>query len=435
MLALPYHANGGASLFESLSSLLRRSLWSWRTSLTTSLFATSVQSAPPAGQIWRSYYFAGSTRVAMREETSSSDTITYLAGDHLGSTSLTLGASGAKIGEMKYYPYGETRPGYPSGSVPTDRRFTGQRQEDAAALGSLYDYGARFYSVSLGRFISADTVVPTKDDPQQLNRYSYVRDNPLRHIDPSGHMCLDGPLGDKPGPCPREPKSLPGANFYSETYGYLDASHFRADIAQKIIIAAARNMANGGPVNVSGQGFGLGPWLRGDFSANYEVAPYNSSLDESLEDYIIRVSLGIYEDYQMRFEAWEGTRFSGFSMFVTGFAIEDLPSDYIGFLMAAKDMSQGEIFDRLGGVVPVDHPPRCLTGCVSVNASFNPLVNGKHVPWPEELNIVPIDAATGAWNHVSQSTNESFLMHELRSAVYGGFPQLGDLMRALLQPN
>ncbi len=83
------------------------------------------------------YYFAGSTRIAVRQ----GGVLSYLVGDHLGSTSLTLNANGTKIGEMMYYPYGETR--YSWGSVPTDRRDTGQRQEDALALGGLYDYGAR----------------------------------------------------------------------------------------------------------------------------------------------------------------------------------------------------------------------------------------------------------------------------------------------------
>ncbi len=115
--------------------------------------------------------------------------LSYLAGDHLGSTSLTLNASGTKTGEMKYYPYGETR--YSWGSVPTDRRYTGQRQEDSAALGSLYDYGARAYSPYLNRWISPDTIVPDPKNPQSLNRYSYVNNSPLKYIDPSGHCAQD----------------------------------------------------------------------------------------------------------------------------------------------------------------------------------------------------------------------------------------------------
>jgi hypothetical protein len=40
---------------------------------------------------------------------------------------------------------------------------------------------------SLGRFASADTLVPDPTNPQAYNRYSYVVNNPLKYIDPTGH--------------------------------------------------------------------------------------------------------------------------------------------------------------------------------------------------------------------------------------------------------
>jgi hypothetical protein len=43
-------------------------------------------------------------------------------------------------------------------------------------------------NVALGRFIQADTLVPDPADPQSLNRFAYVRNNPLNRIDPTGHM-------------------------------------------------------------------------------------------------------------------------------------------------------------------------------------------------------------------------------------------------------
>jgi hypothetical protein len=42
----------------------------------------------------------------------------------------------------------------------------------------------------LGRFIQADTIVPSLR-PDDLNRYSYTRNNPLRYADPTGHDPLD----------------------------------------------------------------------------------------------------------------------------------------------------------------------------------------------------------------------------------------------------
>lgn len=39
----------------------------------------------------------------------------------------------------------------------------------------------------IGRFLTADTVVPNHFNPQRLNRYSYCRNNPLIYVDPTGH--------------------------------------------------------------------------------------------------------------------------------------------------------------------------------------------------------------------------------------------------------
>jgi hypothetical protein len=59
--------------------------------------------------------------------------------------------------------------------------------------------GARFYDPSLNRWISADTLVPDPNDPQSLNRYSWVGNNPLGYIDPSGHY-RRAPMIDGYGP-------------------------------------------------------------------------------------------------------------------------------------------------------------------------------------------------------------------------------------------
>ncbi|MCD4738027.1 MAG: RHS repeat-associated core domain-containing protein [Anaerolineae bacterium] len=52
----------------------------------------------------------------------------------------------------------------------------------------MYDYHARYYHPALGRFVSADTIVPNPSDPQSLNRYAYTLNNPLKYTDPSGYL-------------------------------------------------------------------------------------------------------------------------------------------------------------------------------------------------------------------------------------------------------
>jgi len=84
------------------------------------------------GSVVTKYYYAGGQRIAVRV----GGVVYWLHGDHLGSATLTTGASGNWVGEARYTPYGEMRRDYPRGVIPTDRRYTGQRQE---AFG-LYDY-------------------------------------------------------------------------------------------------------------------------------------------------------------------------------------------------------------------------------------------------------------------------------------------------------
>ena len=113
-------------------------------------------------------------------------TLYYVLNDHLGSASVVTDSSGYVVGEQRYYPFGETR--LSTSTMYTDKLFTGQRE--MTGLG-IYHYGARFYSPKLGRFLSADTIVPNPANPQDFNRYSYVRNNPVRYTDPSGNIPID----------------------------------------------------------------------------------------------------------------------------------------------------------------------------------------------------------------------------------------------------
>jgi len=47
------------------------------------------------------------------------------------------------------------------------------------------------YDPVIGRFVSEDSIVPDWDDPQALNRYAYVLNNPLAYIDPNGNAAAD----------------------------------------------------------------------------------------------------------------------------------------------------------------------------------------------------------------------------------------------------
>jgi len=90
------------------------------------------------------------------------------------------------VARRLYRPYGETRT--VTGTLTTAYAFTGQ--VDEAGLGLVYMH-ARWYAPALMRWTQPDTIVPNPGDPQGLDRYSYVLDNPLRHTDPTGHITND----------------------------------------------------------------------------------------------------------------------------------------------------------------------------------------------------------------------------------------------------
>ncbi|MBN1317593.1 MAG: RHS repeat-associated core domain-containing protein, partial [Anaerolineales bacterium] len=83
--------------------------------------------------------------------------------------------------EARYLPYGGYRV-EPTAEL-TDHGFTGHKMQ--SDVGLIY-MRARYFVPGLGRFASADTIVPNPGNPQSFNRYSYTLGNPLRFIDPTG---------------------------------------------------------------------------------------------------------------------------------------------------------------------------------------------------------------------------------------------------------
>jgi RHS repeat-associated protein len=66
-----------------------------------------------------------------------------------------------------------------SGNDYAHYSYTGQEYD--IGLGVLYHLGARIYAPILGRFITPDPTIPDPSNPQSLNRYAYVLNNPLRY--------------------------------------------------------------------------------------------------------------------------------------------------------------------------------------------------------------------------------------------------------------
>jgi RHS repeat-associated protein len=209
---------------------------------TTTVYLEGLWEEPVGGAPKLYYSFNGQAVVLY---TSSPSAFTYLHSDHLGSVSVATDGNHAVVSQQEYDPWGQVR----SGGVPqTALNYTGQRLDGTLLL----YYHARLYDPGLGRFVSADSIVPgaasgkgggaatlgadsssqlaplTVDfhepgfvsrlngetafrqqkgfffqlsdedkqkagspwgpaNPQALNRYSYVLNNPMRYMDPTGH--------------------------------------------------------------------------------------------------------------------------------------------------------------------------------------------------------------------------------------------------------
>jgi len=143
---------------------------------TTKFLGSSYEIAPDGTTT--KYVFAGSQRIAAKDSTGA---LRFYHGDHLGSSNVITDGTGAKVELAEYTPYGGLSRREGTANVP--QKFTGKRLDPTG----LYFYEARYYDPSLGRFITADPTIQRPGDPQDLNRYSYVRNNPVKYTDPSGH--------------------------------------------------------------------------------------------------------------------------------------------------------------------------------------------------------------------------------------------------------
>jgi RHS repeat-associated protein len=107
----------------------------------------------------------------------------YYHTDHLSSSNVLTDRNGYEVQRHEYSAFGKQRTGN-GFAFPLTHRYTGQPFDDETGL---YFYQSRYYDPELGRFVQADTIVPSAANPQTLNRYSYVKNNPLNYVDPSGH--------------------------------------------------------------------------------------------------------------------------------------------------------------------------------------------------------------------------------------------------------
>ncbi len=107
----------------------------------------------------------------------------YYLKDHLGSVRVVVNELGAPTDYSDYYPFGLAMPGRTmAGGTKSMENYTGHELDAGTGL---HYANARFYDGVLGRWGARD---PMEDTYPGLSTYSYVGNNPITSVDPTGEL-------------------------------------------------------------------------------------------------------------------------------------------------------------------------------------------------------------------------------------------------------
>jgi len=150
------------------------------------------------GATTNEYIFFGGKRIALLPAGS---TAQFYAEDFLGSSRVVTTNTGVVCYDADFYPYGGERTPYTNTCTQNAYKFEGKERD--AETGND-DFGSRYYSNRFGRWLSADwsnvpVPIPYANlrNPQSLNLYSMVGDDPESFADLDGHCCLDCPPSER----------------------------------------------------------------------------------------------------------------------------------------------------------------------------------------------------------------------------------------------
>ena len=148
--------------------------------------------------------------------------------NYLGSSVLATTWAHAVYSKESYAPFGETY----NEAGTADRSFTGEDQDTVPGSGGtgIYDYLFRKYDPSAGRWLSPDPLgwgAVNIADPQSLDRYAYVENQPMSAIDPNGESYIICVSAGEGGQGCTQPMS--DSAFWAAVVGSSDAYGINSD--------------------------------------------------------------------------------------------------------------------------------------------------------------------------------------------------------------
>lgn len=146
----------------------------------------------------RDYVYRDGLLLASKQQINDTVSTYHYHLDHLGTPRRVTDSRNRIVGFHDYHAFGPEVPGGLTEASQSRLQYTGH-ERDKSATGEgpdTLDYMfARYYSPTLGRFLSLDPLNGYPAEPQSWNRYAYTRNNPMSLIDP------DGLTENKPIPC------------------------------------------------------------------------------------------------------------------------------------------------------------------------------------------------------------------------------------------
>jgi RHS repeat-associated protein len=137
-----------------------------------------------SGTAYRHYIPAGNNTVVYTRLNNGTNSTYYMTQDHLGSTAVITDQTGNSVIKEQFAALGWPESSTSVAGTVSRHEFTGQEDLDNVFMVNM---NGRVYQPSGGYFLSPDPFVPDPSNTQSFNRYSYVNNNPLSLVDPSGY--------------------------------------------------------------------------------------------------------------------------------------------------------------------------------------------------------------------------------------------------------